>query len=253
MLEAFQALVTKRRETHVRQVDSPLAAAAAPRLQELQLAPPLRIEPAATYYLRTARAYAFLANFLEATIGADALKALHGLTKDGERPQGLFAELHAMRDKFYGFYLIACEDIGLKPEWKDGENVDLATAQSLAKEWLASDWKANADLMADTRVAVPIYYDPNRNVTRLWVTLGVRLARLDTSFARGPSVKPAEGAGEWTELRSYQLESRGFLVPVDEFTEVEVRGAKVLTRDELRALCDQHKTKDAIVKALRAL
>ncbi len=252
MLEAFQALMTKRRETHVRQLDMPVAAEAVP-MRDLRVAPPLRLEPAATFYLRTARAYAFLAHFLESSVGVEPLKALHGLTKDGAREKDLHTELNDMRDMFYGFYLMACEDVGLKPEWKEGESVDEARARRLAGDWIAKGWKADQNLAADTRVAVPIYYDPIRNVTRLWVTLGVRLARLNTSFARGPRVKLAEGEGEWTELQSHRPQWKTHLIPVDEFAEVEVRGAKAFTRDELRALCDKHKTKAAIVKALSEL
>jgi hypothetical protein len=106
-------------------------------------------------------------------------------------------------------------------------------------------------LAIDTRVSVPIYYDPNRKITRLWVTLGVRLSRLETSFARGPSVKPVEGEGEWAELDGHQLQGKTFYIAVDEFAEVELKGARTLTRDELRALCDKHKTKAAILKALQ--
>src|SRR4029079_10801236 len=68
MLEAFQALVTKRRETHVRQLAPGATAGAAPRPLE-QVQPRLRLEPCPSYYLRSARAYAFLANFLEAAVG----------------------------------------------------------------------------------------------------------------------------------------------------------------------------------------
>lgn len=251
MLEAFQALLTKRRETHVRQLTVPFAAAAAPR-QQLKIKPRLRLEPALTYYLRTARAYSFLANFLESALGPDGLKALHGLTKEGPREPDLGTELATMRDRFYGFYLLGCEDIGLAPEFLDGETVDRSRCEELATAWLANPY-ASADLGTDTRVAVPVYYDPVRDVTRLWVTLGVRTTRLETRFARPPKVRPAEGTGDWEDLKPNQVEGRSYLIPVDEFAEVELKGARVLTRDELRALCDQHRTKEAILKALRAL
>ena len=48
-----------------------------------------------------------------------------------------------------------------------------------------------------------------------------------------------------------QLSERTYLIAVDEFAEVEIPGNKVLTRDELRALCDSAKTRDAIIKALQ--
>jgi hypothetical protein len=38
---------------------------------------------------------------------------------------------------------------------------------------------------------------------------------------------------------------------VEEFAEVELPGLRSLTRQELRAICDREKTREAIVKALR--
>lgn len=250
MLEAFRALMTKRRETHVRQLDFPAPMAAAIRREELRIEPRLRVEPSLTYYLRTARAYAFLQGFLLEAIGAEALGRLHGLRKDGPREKDLATELRDIRDLFYGLYLLGCEDIGLKPEFLEGEQVDRDRAEAVAGEWL-DDPLSRDDLDADTRVAVPIYRDPVRNVTRLWVTLGVRLARLDASFDRGPSVRRDEGDGEWEACQPSQLRSKTYLIAVDEFAEVEVPGGRVLTREEWRAICDRHGTKEAILQALR--
>ena len=251
MLDAFQAIMTKRRETHARELAYP-SVEAAPLLDDLRLAPRLRIEPALTYALRTARSYAFLAAFLDQSVGEEILKSLHGLTKDGPREKDLFHELHDMRGLFYGFYLLGCEDIGLKPEFDDGEEVDRDQCEALASAWLESI-ATNPDLATDTRVAVPIYVDPQAGITRHWVSLGVRLARLEATYERPPSVKPAEGEGKWKELERYQLDPLNVLIPVDEFAEVDLQGNRVLNREELRALCDRYKTKEAIVKALQSL
>lgn len=248
MLEAFQALMTKRRETHVRQLDIPLAAAAAPR-EELKVRPALRVEPALTFYLRTARAYAFLEAFLESAVGSEGLAALHGLREGGERASDLGTELRSMRDRFYGFYLVGCEDIGMAPELSDDEPVDRAACQAAALDWLGS-WEKDPDLAVDTRVSVPIMVDVARGVTRLWATLGVRLARLETSFARGPMARPSDDA-EWERLSGDQLVGRTYLIAVDEFAEFELSGGRVLTRDELRAICDREKTRERIVNAMR--
>ena len=248
MLEAFQALITKRRETHVRQLEVAKAASAPPPPLD-KVKPRLRVEPNPTYYLRTARAYAFLANFLEATLGREALATLHGLKKGGNRPKDLFAELNETRDLFYGLYLVSAEDIGLKPAFAEGEKVDAVRCYKLAADWLPKAL-ADEDLAADTRVSVPVYHDPARRVTRLWMTLGVRLAKLDVSYVTPPSVRPTQG-GEWRPVEAHRLEAAHYLIPVDEFAEVELQGSRVLTREELRAVCDREKTKDAILKALR--
>jgi hypothetical protein len=249
MLEAFQALITKRRETHVRQLHMAEAAMAMPPpLDKVQ--PRLRLEPNPSFYVRTARTYAFLANFLEATLGAEALQKLHGLKQGGSRPKDLAGELHGMRDLFYGLYLVSAEDIGLKPSWAVGENVDQERCYRLADDWLRKAF-ADEDLAVDTRVGVPIYIDGPRGVVRVWLTLGVRLAKLEASYARAPRLKPSNGSADWQEVEDHRLAAAHYLIPVDEFAEVELPGLKVLTREELRAVCDREKTKEAIVKALR--
>ena len=252
MLEAFKALVTKRRETHMREMQmlEALSLPSRPPKIEVDVRPRLRIEPAPTYFVRAARAYAFLASFLEATVGKEALQVLRGLKQDGHRAQDLHAELLWIRDLFYGFYLISAEDIGMKASFAADEAVDQERCYQLASDWLAKTVD-DADLAADTRVAVPIYIDANRGVTRLWITLGVRLTRLDTNYARLPSIKPAKGEGDWTPVKPHRLVGANYLIPVDEFAEVELKGIRVLSREEFRAICDREKTKEAIMAALQ--
>jgi hypothetical protein len=249
MLEAFQALITKRKETHVRQLGPAMAGAAAPPPPS-EVRPRLRVEPCPSYFLRTARAYAFLADFLEAAVGREALQQLHGLTKDGDRPQDLQTELHGMRDLFYGLYLVSAEDIGLKPAFAKEEPVEPERCYRAASDWLAKALQ-DRDLAADTRVAVPVLIDMERGITRLWLTLGVRLVKLEAAYARPPSLKPAEGEGEWKAVEEFRLGKSDYLIAVDEFAEVELPGLKVLSREELRSVCDREKTKEAILQALR--
>ena len=253
MLEAFKALITKRRETHIRTMEAPKPAAEPPMKPpplEINVAPRLRVEPAPTYYLRTARAYAFLANFLEAAAGKEALKSLRGLKQGGERAVDLHAELLWMRDAFYGLHLIAAEDIGMKPGIAADEPVDRDGSYRIASDWLAKAID-DVDLAADTRVSVPIYFDLGRDVTRLWLTLGVRLTKLEAEYARPPSIKPAKSEGDWKPVAEHKLQGARYLIAVDEFAEVELKGIRTLTREELRAICDREKTKEAILEALR--
>jgi hypothetical protein len=249
MLEAFKALVTKRRETHSRTAKTAEAPTAMVR-PLATVAPRLRVEPCPSYFQRTARAYAFLANFLDATVGESALTSLHGLKEGGERPADLYTELAAMRDLFYGLYLLSCEDIGLRPQFLDDEPVDRDRCEKAAADWLARA-REDPDLAADTRVSVPVLIDTDRDVTRLWATLGVRLARLDASYARPPSARPKDGGGDWKPIENHTLAGASYLIPVDEFAEVELRGRRVLNRKELREVCDAHKIREAIVKALQ--
>jgi hypothetical protein len=253
LTEAFKVMFAKRRETHARQLLQGKSAASLPSAtRPTHVAPRLRIEPCPTLYLRNARAYAFLQNFLRATVSAENMKALHGLREGGSRAPNLDDELESMRLRTYGLYLVSCEDIGMAPKFLDGEPVDQEVAKKTALEWLGQIGK-DPDLVCDTRMAVPIYCDPTTKRTRLWVTLGVRMARLDASYARAPRIRPQKEGGPWQEVRDHELVSQDALLPVDEFAEVEVDADKIPNRAELSALCDKYKTKEDIVKALQGL
>ena len=105
-------------------------------------------------------------------------------------------------------------------------------------------------MKVDTRVAVPIYFDVVSRRTRLWATIGVRLAKLDVSYAKPPKIKAKEGTGDWVDAGFDGLESAVFVIAVDEFAEVEIPGLQPLSRQELRDACNSHKTKSEIVQAL---
>lgn len=246
LIEAFKALVTKRRETHARQLGDyayaePLAAG--------EVRPRLRVEPCATYYLRTARAYAFLKNFLLAAVGPERLANLHGLKEDGYREPNLAEELEAVRQRFYGLYFISCEDLGMRPQFFADEPVQQHAARAAALAWL-ENFPDDPDLACDTRVAETIGHDTMRGKTRLWATLGVRLTHLEASYARPPKVRPKEKGGPWQDVESYQLGDSHYVIPVDEFAEFELAGSSALTRDELRTACDRYRTKEAILHAI---
>jgi hypothetical protein len=210
------------------------------------------VEPCPTFYLRTARSYAFLLNFLEAALGKSTLQDIYGLRKEGRRELNLFDELGFMRDLFYGLYFTSLEDLGMSPELAKDEQANTSKTTSLAKNWLL-DVPAgkDKDLAALTHAAVPIFVDANRRVTRVWTTLGVRLVRLDASFAVAPRILIGSNKGEWLPVERFNWRTANYLIPVAEFAEVELNGYKMLTRDELKEICDREKTKEAIVKALR--
>jgi hypothetical protein len=56
-----------------------------------------------SYFLLTAGAYTFLANFLEAALDKETLAELHALKQAGERTPGLHADVQQMRDLFYSW------------------------------------------------------------------------------------------------------------------------------------------------------
>lgn len=252
-LVAFEALLTKRRETHARQLKYAIASAAPGRVVRPgpPIRPRLRVEPNPSYYLRTARAYGFVAALLDATFGAEAMATLHGRAATGTRPEALGAEVRGMADLFLGLACLSSEDIGHRLATTPAEAARRAAAEAAATAWL-DRIKADPDLAADTRVAIPIGHDPNTRKVRLWATIGVSLTQLKAEYARSPQVRQAEG-GDWRVVRPDELEPSYDYIAVEEFAELELDGGRVFTRDELRAICDASKTRDAIRRALGAI
>ena len=183
-----------------------------------------------------------LQNFLQSAVGRQRLEKLHGLKQGGTREATLDAELDALVRRFYGFYLLACEDIGMRPQFLPDEPVDQAAARSEALKWLE-----NIDDRSRLGLRHPRFgADRHRSVrgkTRLWATVGVRLAHLDASYARPPRVRPKGEKGEWKEVEAYQLGSSHYVIPVVEFAEFELTGSNALSSRgiprHLRSVFDQ--------------
>jgi hypothetical protein len=253
MLEAFKAILTLRRETHVRQQRGPTACAP-PRPPSRGLSPRLRVEPNPTFYLRTARAYAFLQTYLEATLPKEVLVRLTGRREGGPRGMALADELEQMKKLFYGLHLTSCEEIGMRPMLLEGEPVDRGASLAAATKWL-DQWPDDPDFAVDTRVSVPIFVDPStrRQKTALWCTLGVRAAKLKAWYAKPPKWRPLSEnpmTSGWQEVDAWRTAPAEFMILVDEFAEVTLRGLRTLTREELRAVCDRERTKEKIIGAM---
>lgn len=251
MLDAFAATMTKRRETHIRQASDEVGGASAP-MPLSELSPRLRLEPNATYYLRTARAYFFLQRFLNDAVGAAFLGEIKGLREGGTRETNLADELEAQKNLFYGFYLLSMEDVGLPPSLMEGELDNVETARTQAIEWL-KDFAADPDLAVDTRIVVPVAINPIRGTAQLWGTAGVRLARLEVAFETQflPLVRPSGSDEEWQTYEGF-VDKTTYYIPVDEFISVEIPRLDCPTREEFRKLCDEAKSTEHLVELLRS-
>lgn len=250
MLQAFEAMVTRYSETHIRQRSANAGASAndmPPPRKEL-VVPRLRVEPNPTYFLRVARSYAFLQHFLQQE--GLPLDKLHGAREGGWREDTLGDELQNMRLLFCGLHLVACEDIGMAPELAPGEVQSFDQARVLAAKWLEG-WSTDPDLAVDTRVAIPLQ---GFETTRFWCTLGVRCVPFIARYATAPSWRPWPAEGEtpepWQELTFSSLEPRRYVLLVDEFAEAHARQGATLTRAELRQACDTFGSKEHILRAL---
>ncbi|HEX7599488.1 MAG TPA: hypothetical protein VF518_14825, partial [Polyangia bacterium] len=248
LIETFKSILIQNRETHVKQLGGGMAAGVENR--PVDLYPLFPAEPFPTFYLRTARGYRFLRTFLAASLGNDFLTSTARLTETGERATARLAdELDARIALLYGLYFIGADAVGM--DRNDGlladelGAIDATSAVGSARAWL-KDWTTDADVVRDARVIVPIFIDDK--VIQYWAVIGVKVVKARAEFVAGhePVVTPS---GCWT----------GKMVPHDYALLSEVSVDVTLpasqpppTRDELRAICDAHTSKDDIVKALES-
>jgi hypothetical protein len=228
--ELFRAVITSTRETHVKQLDVPVAGAAPPRVVDVVVSPRLTVEPLPTYYERRADAYRFVRALLVETFGEDALASMRGPRAGGFAKHDLRTELDDAIRLFDGAAATSLRELGL-PTSRDGAPFEA---------WARTP---DPDLAADARVMVPVYHDVERKKTKVWLIVGWATEWLDASFAKPPRVEVLGGAPAKVRFapRRYPLTT-----PVM----IEMLVTRVLDRDELRALCDRHRTLEEIVAAL---
>jgi hypothetical protein len=147
---------------------------------------------------------------------------------------------------FDGAYRAVCWEIGHAPP-------DAAEGDELVAEFRA--WaKAidrDPDLGADARMMVPVFFDQQRKLTKVWVFLGWERTPLRISYEAPPAVVSCEredgGSGDAGRVRvTFQTATCQAATPA--FAEVYV--SRLLDRDEFRRHCDRYATPDAILSNL---
>lgn len=253
LVELFKGILALTRETHAKQLEIPMVGMGAPlREVVINIAPELSAEPLATHYYRRAWSYVFIRWALEQSFGPDALKQLHRLTAAGPVAATLAAELQAMTDLFYGAHVSVCRQIGMPPVVAHqlgsgrGDAADAAPLPAWSRQ-IADD----PDVSQDARMMVPVFYDVQRKLTKVWVFLGWSRRPLTVSFAKQPTATVFDAAGQPAgsdaprlafHAASYQL-----IYPVS----AEVYVTQILNRDEFRRVCDQFQTRSAILANLK--
>jgi hypothetical protein len=233
------------RETHIKQAELPYPAAEAiePR-PTVYVQPALMAEPLATHYRRRAEGYRFVRDVLHEALGADALAGMQRQTAAGPVGQPLADELAALESLFLGAAGAVERQLGIPPADGEEEHVERFLA------W-AADLGADADLAQDSRMMVPVFFDQQRRLTKVWAVLGWSARPVEVAFARAPSVDIrgadgralAEGEGPIVEFYSSW---RTLVYPVA----AEVYVDRILDRDEFRRHCDAYKTRGAILANL---
>ncbi|TNF32923.1 MAG: hypothetical protein EP329_09060 [Deltaproteobacteria bacterium] len=249
LLDTFKSIITQTRETHAKQLQKGGAATAAPA-PTFEVSPRFPVEPFPTYYLRTARAYRFVATWLDGVLGGEAT----GQLLSDARHETIAQALGGLERRFYGLYALSAQSVGLDPATSlledelDAEA--LTTAMDEARSWL-DGWTADEDVVADSRVIVPVAADPFAAEVIYWAVIGVKAVRAKAEYVAG--FEPEVVDAGWCDFTGYA--SADYALLVEDQVEVRLRAnAAPPTRDELRALCDQHAgDRDAIVQALEAL
>ena len=248
LLELFKSLLALTRETHIKQLEIPVAGGAAPpEIPTIYIYPDLSVEPLATYYLRRAESYDFIHNVLIDTFGKEGLKSMHRLTKEGPVELSLDEELEKMKSLFYGSYFLVCAEIGSIP---DTNSRDIKEDREFASEWMEKIGQ-DEDLLKDSRMMVPVFYDLERKMTKVWVFLGYETKSVSIEFKKFPEVSVYNSEGKKLAPDEVELEfdstKETLVYPV--FAEIYVK--KILSREEFQEICNQYKTRSKILEALQ--
>ena len=245
LVDLFRGLLALTRETHVKQVECRLHRRCSPSTRPLLVPLELTLEPLPTHYARRAEAYAFVRGVLLEAFGAEGLARLHRLTLDGPVLLDLATELGMLELLFRGAAEVARRELGFAPSQAEADRA----AVGAFRTW-ALTYRMDPDIATDARMMVPVAHDLVTDRTKVWVFLGWTRQRLDVTVRRSPALRSKttlKPAPWWNGEVQFTIPQGELLSPV--MAEADVK--RVLDRDEFRRHCDRHRTRSAILAALR--
>jgi hypothetical protein len=237
--ELFRGALALARETHAKALD--IAITAAPVAPKVHVSPSLSVEPLATAWLRRADTYRYVRTLIEATFGRAGLATMRRRTPDGAVDAPLDSELRFIESLFVGAYVRSCREIGHPV----GAVPDADAADALFSAW-AKEPAKDPDLSRDLRMMVPVMVDPLRGRTKVWTFLGWSSQNLTFTFVNRPTVtvvstKDGRTAPDAEVVFDGGEGAAAYPVFAEAWT------STLMNRDEFRRLCDEKKTKAAIV------
>ena len=168
-----------------------------------------------------------------------------------------------MAGLYYGAYLAACREIGLKlvvPARLGSGNGPVADLK-LFRTWMTNALR-DRDVGSDCRMMVPIFFDQRRRKFKVWMVLGVLNRGLSVTFDRRPRVVGVTdksgnrlrlskglwsgGKGRAVEIVFKNSQAEQLFSPV--FAEAYV--THLIPRKRFRSLCSRYKTKRKILGQL---
>jgi len=244
LLELFKGVFALTRETHIKQGGGGGYGGGSyerepERLVIITIAPALSTEPLATYYIRRAGSYRFVRDVLTETFGTEALRRMHRLTPSGPVPIDLAGELDQIHALFMGAFATVNRELGIASS-EDAQ---------VFEDW-AARLDRDSDLGQDARMMVPVFHDPARGRTKVWVFLGWAQRPLRVEFAKAPAAEvfkdgqKVEGKGV---VLNFVAQAQTLAYPVT----AEIYVNELLDRDEFRAHCDRYRIRTAILEKLR--
>ncbi|MBI5532158.1 MAG: hypothetical protein HY898_05565 [Deltaproteobacteria bacterium] len=182
LVETFKTIITQNRETHAKQVKTESSGTNSAEIvpTPFDVYPLLPVEPFPTFYLRTARAYAFLDTMLQATMGKEFLAQAHRPVESGAAiTTSLGDELADRTCLLYGMSIVSGASLGMRPllTAEEQQAYPVAKCDARARDWLAA-WDKDRDVESDQRVIVPVFNDWYNNQIRYWAVIGVKAIRV---------------------------------------------------------------------------
>lgn len=256
LTELFKGVLALTRETHIKQLEVPAPAAAAGQPEpikkiDLYVSPELTLEPLPEAYLRRAMSYRFVRGVLEETFGREAVAELHRQTAAGPVAATLAEELREMESLFHGAYVASRLQLGMTPDAEAATGLGQGDQADVAHllRW-AANLDLDSDLATDARMMVPVFYDLQRNQTKVWVFLGWSEQSASCNFSKPPKAQVLDAAGQAVGPERVEVhfisQYEQLMTPV--FAELYVK--EILNRDEFRRHCDAYKSKTAILANL---
>ncbi|MGD9684746.1 MAG: hypothetical protein AB7W16_26575 [Candidatus Obscuribacterales bacterium] len=228
---------------------------------QLKIKPRITVEPLPTFYYRRAYSYRFLKSVVSGIFGEKELRKMHRLTRDGKAGEDLYTELAFMEDLFNGAHISSCQDLGMKPAQTPESSLEVFQG------W-AGSFAEDPDLAGDQRTMVPIHYDLESGLVRVWCFMGWRREELNVAFEKPPEVEVFDrsgkklarkdlwlrphnsGEGEGKDEISYSFESAAFAGYYPVMEEIMVKD--VLDRKAFQKVCDEKSSLKEIIDALSA-
>jgi len=250
LIKLFKSLMALMRETHIQQEGGMELGFEEEKLI-INISPRLSVEPLITYYLRRALAYNFIRKVLLDFFGKEELKKIHRLTAGGEIEDNLFDELIYMESLFYGAAELSASEIGHTPELPEEyrPDIDKNRAMERVKKW-EKNLSEDRDLSGDNRMMVPVFYDPEKDRTKVWVFMGYEKKTIEMNFSRPPEVEVFDKTGHKLEKEEveivYKSNRRELICPVSG----EIYVKKILNREEFRRVCNNYISPGEILSAL---